>query len=104
MLEIKKESNPGDVIERLTEIETTFPGTLKSLMIEEEPNLVNEKIIFGQATPEKRELIHALRYFNFTEGNTTQAIEWGSLLYKNRSYIFFTTSKKSTESLIKALY
>ncbi len=104
LLELKKDSRPGDVIERMTEIETTFPGTLKSLMIEESVSLVNEKIVFSQATQEKRDLVHVSRYFNFKSGNITQSIEWGSLLYKNKSYIFFTTSKASTESLLKGLF
>ncbi len=104
ILELKKDTEPGDVIERLTEIETTFPGTLKGLMIEEDIKIANEKIVFNQASPEKKDFVHTIRYYNFKYGNVTRSIEWGSLLYKNKSYIFFSTSKEATNSLIKALY
>lgn len=104
VLEIKKESNPGDVVERLTEVETILPGTLKNLMIEEDITIPSDKIIFNQAIPQKEGLVHVVRYFNFQVDDITKSIEWGSLLYKSNSYIFFTTSKSSTESLIKALY
>ncbi len=103
VLEIKNSINPGDAIERLTEIETTFPGTLKSLMLEEDIKIANEKIVFNQASPERKDLVHAVRYYNFKYGNVTRSIEWGSLLYKKNSYIFFSTSKEATNSLIKAL-
>ena len=105
MLELKEGSDPSAVIERLIEIETIFPGTLQSLMLFEDVTLVNEKIIFNEAAIVGREnLVHAVRYFNFESGDLTKSLEWGLLEYKNKSYIFFTTSKASTDSLIKALY
>lgn len=104
VLEIKEGNNQEDVVERLTEIETIFPGTLKNLMIEEDITIPSDKIVFQQASSQKEGLVNVVRYFNFTVDDITRSIEWGSLLYKNKSYIFFTTSKAATESLIKALY
>jgi len=100
LLPLDAKTNTTLLKNNLKNQEKYLPVDLKPLFIDETaPYIVDlNTISFNPSL-----INNAVRYLNYTPGNPDKSIDWGIISKNENSYLIFSTAKKSTEQLIKAL-
>ena len=99
LLKLKSEISEDQVIETIKSIEPVLPTEFQVLFLDEEKPPVPQNTIFKSVFT-KSKVASQIRYFNFSDTDTTKSIEWGIFHVNGASYLSFATSKHSTDSMM----
>jgi hypothetical protein len=85
-----------DVYSQVSKIETQLPEQMRSLFMFQgiAPSVPSQPVF------QESYLSSSVRFFNYTQGDPSDSVDWGTVDYQGEDLLFFSTSKSSTSMIL----